>query len=222
MSSYTARTFDPVAFISGSAPKALLDCQQYPYLHNENGRGWQLSSPDGTLIELSPDAPELDAGIRYEGIEHRQREVKRADGSAYAITEFDFHRHEVEYEALPATRVNAQAFGMTLLKNGECLPFDFPNLDMTEYCYGKWAGHQSPYLGPERMLELLSFNPTDLEYHNFPHVFFSNDALPLVISVARWRPYVGEIALADLWIAPGDALVLPPKVKPAMPPPGTP
>jgi len=32
-----------------------------------------------------------------------------------------------------------------------------------------------------------------------------------VISVARWRPYVREIALADLWIAPGDAVILPPR-----------
>ena len=88
---------------------------------------------------------------------------------------------------------------------------------MSDFLYGKWAGHQSPYLGKGRGRELLTINPTDLEYHNFPHVFFSHGKLPLVISVARWRPYVNEIALADLWIAPGDAIVLPPKVAPVPP-----
>jgi hypothetical protein len=46
--------------------------------------------------------------------------------------------------------------------------------------------------------------------------------VPLVISVARWRPYVAEIALADLWVMPGDAIVLPPKLMPPPPEPGTP
>ena len=100
---------------------------------------------------------------------------------------------------------------MTLLKSGERIRFPYDGLVRAKYTYGKWAGYQSPYIAVKRRRELLTVNATDLEYHNFAHVFFSQDKLPLVISVARWRPLVHEIWLADLWLAPGDALVLPPK-----------
>ena len=108
---------------------------------------------------------------------------------------------------------------MTLLRCGQSIPFQYDGLVRAKYEYSKWAAHQSPYLEPSRRRELLTWNPTDLEYHAFAHVFFSQDkSLPLVISVARWRPYVNEIFLADLWVAPGDALVLPPKFFPPKPP----
>ncbi|WP_256081515.1 hypothetical protein [Massilia sp. YIM B04103] len=213
--------FDPVHFISGGKPEALLDCKHFPFLLNDQGRGRQLLQPEGRLIELTPDDPMLEVGSKYSGIRHCPHQVELASGFRW-ITLFDFGQDEVEYMALPATRHNAKAFGMTLLKSGESIHFDFPDLEMTEFCYGKWAAYQSPYLGPKRNGELLCTNPTDLEYHNFPHVFFSNDTLPLVISVARWRPYAKTIALADLWLAPGDALVLPPKFKPADPGQGAP
>lgn len=35
--------------------------------------------------------------------------------------------------------------------------------------------------------------------------------LPLVISVARWRPAKREILLADLWVKPGHCLFIPPR-----------
>jgi hypothetical protein len=81
----------------------------------------------------------------------------------------------------------------------------------TPYTYGVFAGHQSPYIGSDRNRELLSVNATDLEYHAFPHFFCSQDSLPLVISVARWRAAAREIALADLWVPSGNILYVPPK-----------
>lgn len=214
--------FQPVLLIEHGASADLLDSAQFPYLYNDDGKGLQLSVARGDEISIEHDDPGLHAGCVYTGIKTGQKEIHDEGSLPYQITTFDFGASEVHYEALAATRENARAFGMTLLKNGECLPFDARGLRMANYTYGKWAGHQSPYIGSARRLELLSINPTDLEFHDFMHVFFSCDSLPLVISVARWRPYVNEIALADLWIQPGDALVLPPKVFPPQPPPGTP
>jgi len=214
--------FQPVLLIQHGATADLLDSGQFPYLYNDDGKGLQLREARGDEISMEQDDPGLHAGCTYSNIKTGQKEIHDAGSVPYQITAFDFGTSDVHYEALAASRENARAFGMTLLKNGECLPFDARGLRMANYIYGKWAGHQSPYIGSARRLELLSINPTDLEYHNFTHVFFSCDSLPLVISVARWRPYVNEIALADLWIQPGDAIVLPPKVFPPPPPPGTP
>ncbi|MBC3917879.1 hypothetical protein H8L32_10375 [Undibacterium sp. CY18W] len=158
----------------------------------------------------------MSLGIKYEGISHQTKTIPN-DGHPYEITGFNFNTTEVEYETLLASKESVQAFGMTLLHSGECLRFEYEGLIMAQYTYGKWAGYQSPYLGGARRRELLTYNPTDLEFHDFPHVFFSQDERPLVISVARWRPYVQEICLADLWVQPGDAIVLPPKTRPTRP-----
>ncbi len=112
---------------------------------------------------------------------------------------------------------------MTLLGNGECLRFEYDQLILGQYTYGKWAGHQSPYLGPARQRELLTYNPTDLEYHNFPHAFFSRyGRLPLGDQRRPLASAGQEIYLADLWLRPGDALVLPPKHYPRHSPQVTP
>lgn len=209
--------FDPVDFIQDGTPHPLQGSAGFPFLCNDNGWGRQLERPHGQEIGMSPENPLLNPGSKYTRIRHWTRQVEPDQGPPYPITQFDFLAAEVHYQPLLATRENAQAFGMTLLKNGECVRFPYDDLVMTDYTYGRWAGYQSPYLGRGRGRELLVINPTDLEYHNFPHVFFSRDTLPLVISVARWRPYVDEITLADLWLPPGDALVLPPKVMPSEP-----
>ncbi|MFZ6640863.1 hypothetical protein ACO0LL_14040 [Undibacterium sp. TC4M20W] len=188
----------------------------YPYLYNERGHCRQLRQAFGTEISIAKANPDLELGTKYKGISHQPKTIPN-DGHPYQITEFNFKVAEVHYEAITATRESVQAFGMTLLKSGECLRFEYEGMIMAQYTYGKWAGHQSPYIGGRRRRELLTHNPTDLEFHDFPHIFFSQDDLPLVISVARWRPYVQEISLADLWVAPGDAIVLPPKTRPAPP-----
>ncbi|MGY2200734.1 hypothetical protein [Pseudomonas gingeri] len=208
--------FNSVPFIEDGA-ESPLDTRTFPFLYNDQGLALPCREARGRRIPPAPDRPELERGKKYTGISWETRKVPTATGS-YEIKEFDFHAREVYYEPLWATEETAQAFGMTLLKNGECIRFEYEKLMLGQYTYGKWAGHQSPYLGPARQRELLTYNPTDLEYHNFAHVFFSRyTRLPLVISVARWRPYVNEICLADLWVKPGEALVLPPKTFPSPP-----
>ncbi|MEO6920274.1 MAG: hypothetical protein ABI171_14835 [Collimonas sp.] len=209
--------FNPIVFILDGSPFPLPDAKTYPYLYNHQGHPQHLHEPKGTLVEMAAQDPDLERGIRYIDIGHKEKIVPDA---SYAITLFDFKVKEVHYQGLRATPETAHAFGMTLLKAGECVRFDYESLVCSQYTYGKWAGHQSPYLEAARRRELLTYNPTDLEFHHFPHVFFSQDSHPLVISVARWRPYVNEISLADLWIAPGDAIVLPSQVFPSPPRPG--
>lgn len=210
--------FDSITFIKDGTPQDLKNPVAFPFLYNNNGTGEQHSDVFGKLITIERDNPDLDLGNKYFNIKHSPKTITPDSGKSYEITLFDFGASEVHYTPLSANKENVQAFGMTLLKSGECVKFPYKGLITSDFTYGKWAGHQSPYLGPGRGRELLPINPTDLEYHNFPHVFFSRvGGPPLVISVARWRPYVNEIALADLWVKPGDAIVLPPKVKPVLP-----
>lgn len=215
----SASYFDHVLFIDDGDAYPL-DCANFPYLYNDHGRCRQYAQPRGTLIAPAPEDRQLDMGTKYSGISWQEKRIPTRNGS-YTIKEFDFHADIVEYQPLWATPANAQAFGMTLLRTGECIRFEYDGLVCGQYTYGQWAGHQSPYLELARRLELLTYSPTDLEYHDFPHVFFSRHrSLPLVISVARWRPYAHEISLADLWLRPEDALVLPPQRFPHAPPPG--
>ncbi|AMB83996.1 hypothetical protein AWM79_01200 [Pseudomonas agarici] len=208
--------FNSIPFIEDGA-ESPLDTRTFPFLYNDQGLAIPSREARGRRIAPAPDRPELQRGEKYTDIRWKTREVPTASGS-YEIKEFDFHAKEVYYEPLWATEETAQAFGMTLLKSGECIRFEYDRLILAQYTYGKWAGHQSPYLGPARQRELLTYNPTDLEYHDFAHVFFARySRLPLVISVARWRPYVSEISLADLWVKPGEALVLAPKTFPKAP-----
>ncbi|NVZ53125.1 hypothetical protein HX792_22475 [Pseudomonas sp. B6002] len=207
------QTFNCVPFI-GDGDEVDLDTRSFPFLYNDHGLARLKPAAEGRLIQPAPQNPELALGALYTGVTWEPREIPTASGS-YTIKSFDFHAREVRYEPMWATEETAQAFGMTLLRSGECIHFDHAQLILGQYTYGKWAGHQSPYLGPARQRELLTYNPTDLEYHAFPHAFFSRHGrLPLVISVARWRPFVEEIRLADLWVRPGDALVLPPQYFP--------
>ncbi|KAF0814099.1 hypothetical protein IGB42_00996 [Andreprevotia sp. IGB-42] len=210
--------FDTVLFIRDGEENEL-DTAQFPFLCNMEGHAKLAKDAVGyTEIHLNPERPELELGASYIGISWREKRIPPLDEAAadnatpYWIKEFDFKVPEVRYEPMWATSHTAQAFGMTLLQNRQCIRFGYRDLRAAQYTYGKWAGHQSPYIGAARDRELLTHNPTDLEYHDFPHVFFADATQPpLVISVARWRPFVNEIALADLWIKPGDALILPPK-----------
>lgn len=205
----SSSSFDPVLFILDGEPVAL-DTRRNPFLYNENGHSRHLPAPRGTLIQPAEELPAVSMGRRYAGIRSREKTIGTGTG-AYEITEFDFGVEEVHYEPLWATRETSQAFGMTLLKNDESISFVYDGLVASEYTYGAFAGYQSPYIGTKRRRELLTVNATDLEYHAFPHVFCSQDELPLVISVARYRPARREIWLADLWVHPGDCLYVPPK-----------
>jgi hypothetical protein len=208
----------PILFIDDVKETKLSN--QLPYLYNKNGVGEQKNDKFGVPIELAPLDPTRALGTKYSNVLQRRKTIHPGTPNAYDITEFNFQADEAVYQPLLATEETVQAFGMTLLKSGECIHFPYQDMWMNDYIYGKWAGYQSPYLEGNRGRELLPHNPTDLEYHNFANVFFSRGPLPLVISVARWRPYVGQIWLADLWLMPGNAIVLPPKLTPDAPQPG--
>ncbi len=97
----------------------------------------------------------------------------------------------------------AEIFGWKFCR--ATVPRDLPKTNP-----GRDPSHWSPY--QETGYALLSVVCTDLEHHDFPHVFASTDPLvPLVISVGRYWPATGEIRLADLWVPTGHALYIPPK-----------
>jgi hypothetical protein len=201
--------FDPVLFIRDGQPIPI-DTVVNPYVYNSHGRTYHVPEPRGTLIKPTPEDPELSLGRRYSVVRAEPKTIGTGD-SAYKITEFDFGVDEVVYEPIWATKQSAQAFGMTLIHHHESMRLEFDGLVACDYTYGAFAGYQSPYIGSARRRELLTVNATDLEYHAFPHLFCSCDSLPLVTSVARYRPRKREIYLADLWVRPGDCLYVPPK-----------
>lgn len=127
-----------------------------------------------------------------------------------------FAASEVVYEPLWATWEVAAAFGITLIEPGQGLRMQSPirHLENTPFEYGMFAGHQCPYLDDKERLQMQATVCTDLEHHDFPHVFSSVDPqLPLVISVARYWPARDRIFLADLWVPRGKLLYVPPRPK---------
>lgn len=196
--------FDPVLFIE-DGPQTTIDPKATPYLYNNNGVVAPVATPQGTKIVPKPDDPSIYKGTLYRGIS-----ATDDTSHSYPLTVFDFHVDLVVYEPMWADADAAHAFGMTLFPNGCSIDFTYEHMISAKYTYGAFAGYESPYLSG-RTRELLPINATDLEYHNFAHVFCSQDTIPLVISVARYRKDRREISLADLWVRPGDALFVPPK-----------
>ena len=101
---------------------------------------------------------------------------------------------------------------MTLVEEGQGIRVSkrVKRLEQVDYEYGMFAGHQSPYQGTGP--RLLGTVCTDLECHDFPHIFASIDLdLPLVISVGRYWPKLNKMYLADLWLPRGKALYVPPR-----------
>ncbi|GGP23801.1 hypothetical protein [Silvimonas iriomotensis] len=131
-------------------------------------------------------------------------------------TQLGLAGQEIEYPPMWATREVAAAFGITLVEPGQAVEITSPVkiLQQIEYEYGVFAGHWSPYQNTG--MNLLSVVCTDLEHHDFPHVFASTDPqFPLVISVGRYWPAQKKIRVADLWVPRGSALYIPPM--PALP-----
>ncbi len=203
--------FKDVLFILDGTPAPIDPKSRYVY--NERGHTHHLLEPKGELIPVTPEDPSLSLGHPYSGITWTEKKMSEGTEWEYILTEFDFQAgsNPVTYQPMWADTRRCQAFGITLLQSGQSVPFSYSGMVKTPYTYGVYAGHQSPYIGSDRNRELLTVNATDLEYHAFPHIFSSQDMLPLVISVARWRPMKREILLADLWVRPGDCLFIPPK-----------
>ena len=182
-----------------------------PYLHNDGGvpRYVEAPPPGAVLIPTMPTDPRQAIGR-----EHVVPDIISTTNNApYGIeTQIAIEAETVGYDPIWATRTTAAAFGITLVKPGEAVHIDSPvdELSQNEYEYGVFAGHWSPYQGTGD--ELLSMVITDLEHHDFPHVFAATDpAIPLVISVARYWPHRGVMRCADLWVPQGQMLYIPPK-----------
>lgn len=184
--------------------------QNTPFFFNDQGSPTYLSAPPPGVAPLAAATsnPALAMGNAYT--------VAQVLGvkptPPYGVeTQLGFATEQVAFAPLWATRAAAAAFGITLVEPGQVVRMASPvaQLQQIEYEYGVFAGHWSPYQGTGDTL--LSVVCTDLEHHDFPHVFASTDAhQPLVISVGRYWPRLGVIRLADLWVPQGSALYIPP------------
>ena len=188
-----------------------IDTAKTPYFYNDGGAPTYLSQLPAGIAPLSTveTNPELACGKEY--LVGEVLGVKPT--LPYGIeTQLGFVANEVAFEPLWATPDIAAAFGITLVRPGQAVQLSSPvtELQQIEYEYGVFAGHWSPYQNTGNTL--LSVVCTDLEHHDFPHVFASTDPTqPLVISVGRYWPALGKIRLADLWVPRGSALYIPPK-----------
>jgi hypothetical protein len=194
-----------------------VDITKTPFCYIKSGRpNYAKKLPkDVKLLETAPTDPAVGMGREY--VVPEVTGVKKMPPWGIE-TELGFiaNENQVVYEPMWATPAVAAAFGITLVGEGQAVRLSCPvaNLSQVEYEYGVFAGHWSPY--QEKGSRLISFVITDLEHHDFPHIFASTDPkLPLVISVGRYWPKLSKIRLADLWVPRGSALYIPPK--PAVP-----
>ena len=196
-----------------------VNIEQTPFFLNDRGHPTYLAS--------------LGSGIHL--ITESATNAKMTMGNGYVVpseistkitnwgeqTELDFEGQHFEFMPLVATKETAAAFGITLVHAGEAIQIHSNQKLLSEihYEYGMMAGHCLPYENATSNLNgcktLTPFVITDLEHHDFPHIFSATDQdhLPLVISVGRYFPNLGKIYLADLWVNPGDALYIPAKPK---------
>lgn len=202
--------FDPVLFIKEDAPTSV-DLSQTPFFCNIHGFPHYCAEPPTGLQLLEPAASDPTAVI---GNAYRvlSATTTHPDPKYGNQTRLEFQADQVEYEAIAVTHQTAAAFGMTLIEPGQGIRITSPqpHLSLVDYEYGMFAGHRSPYEGTG--YRLLGKVCTDLEHHDFPHVFTSIDPhLPLVISVGKYWPQQQKICLADLWLPRGMALYVPPR-----------
>lgn len=186
-----------------------------PYYYNDHGTPAYLAALPAGVQPLVPAPTDPSLAMGHEYVVSDIISVK-PEPSWGVETQLGFATDRPSYEPLWATRAVAAAFGITLVEPGQGIRVDSPQpqLAQVEYEYGVFAGHWSPYQGTGN--RLLSVICTDLEHHDFPHVFAATDPrFPLVISVGRYWPQHNRIRLADLWVPQGSALYIPPK--PALP-----
>lgn len=188
-----------------------VDIVDAPFFYNNGGQpDYRRELPAGiTPLTAAVTNPAVAIGNEY--VVSGVLGVKQTP--PYGVeTQLGFVGQEVVYAPMWATRDIAAAFGITLVEPGQAVEVTSPvkQLSQIEYQYGVFAGHWSPYQNTGN--QLLSVVCSDLEHHDFPHVFASTDPqFPLVISVARYWPQLSKICLADLWVPRGSALYIPPK-----------
>jgi hypothetical protein len=206
--------FVPPVFIK-EIREETVDISKTPFFYNDNGHPtYRKELPHG-VTPLVPAATDPNVAIGREHVVSGVIGVKPTP--PYGVeTQLGFIADEVVFEPMWATRDIAAAFGITLVEKGQAVPLSSPVVELSqiEYEYGVFAGHWSPYQNTGN--KLLTVVCTDLEHHDFPHIFASIDPdRPLVISVGRYWPKLCKIRLADLWVPRGSALYIPPK--PALP-----
>ncbi len=186
-----------------------ISVDETPYFYNDGGIARYLAAPPPGIVPLTPAPvdPRLALGHEYDvpGI------IDTSDSAYGLTTQLDILGDTIAFEPMWATREAAAAFGITLVEPGQVVPLSSPvsGLCHVVYQYGAFAGHWSPYQNTGN--QLLSVVCTDLEHHDFPHIFASTDInLPLVISVGRLWPGRKKIRVADLWVPRGHALYIPP------------
>lgn len=182
-----------------------------PFFYNNNGCPTYVKALPPYVEPLEPASsdPYIPIGREYEVIDAKTETPDPEHGEQTKLT---LVANEVVYEPMWVTSSVAAAFGITLVQKGQGIRVSSPEdkLKQIDYEYGMFAGHRSPYQGTG--YRLLGVVCTDLECHDFPHVFASIDPeLPLVISVARYWPRFKKIFLADLWVPSGSALYIPPR-----------
>ena len=199
----------PILEIEKGSESISLDAT--PWFFNDNGVPRYLSEPPphALRIEVAPTDPDVAMGREYVVSEILSRKPDAPYGTE---TQLGILADRVTYEPMWATHAVVAAFGITLVKPGQAVLLESPvsQLAQNEYEYGVFAGHWSPYQNTGD--RLLSIVISDLEHHDFPHVFASTDpASPLVITVGRYWPGRSILRLADLWVPRGMALYIPPK-----------
>ncbi|MDE2597256.1 MAG: hypothetical protein KGL44_10300 [Sphingomonadales bacterium] len=200
--------FDPPVLIK-ERQAISIDLTQTPWFYNDGGDPtYTASLPSGAAaLTPAPTDPALALGYEYDVTGDLSVQT-----SSYGVeTQLGFAGRDIYYEPMWATREAAAAFGITLVEPGQAIRLASPvsELSQFEYEYGVFAGHWSPYQNTGNAL--LTVVCTDLEHHDFPHIFASTDPVyPLVISVGRYWPGRGRIRLADLWVPRGSALYIPP------------
>lgn len=198
--------FDAPLLFSHGTPEPV-DLSKTPYFFNDNGHPRCVAAlpKDVKLLRPAKTNPKITLGKEY-AVSVAGHGKPMPGGVA---TRLEFKVAQVIYQPLQATREAAAAFGMTLVEKGQGVRIanKEPLLAKIPYVYGAFAGHWSPYHDSGR--KMLPVVTTDLERHDFPHVFASVDQhLPLVISVARYFPKKRKIHLADLWVPIGSALYI--------------
>lgn len=202
--------FDPPLCIQ-EGDKQAINLSETPFFCNIDGRPrYAKTLASGVqLVEAARSDPNVSLGNSYKVLTATTTSPDPEYGDQ---TRLEFQASTVEYLPLWATRSNAAAFGMTLIEQGQgvMVHSEQPQLMHIDFEYGMFAGHRSPYMGTG--YRLLGVVCTDLEHHDFPHVFASVDPhLPLVISVARYWPDLQKICVADLWLPSGQAIYVPPR-----------
>ena len=208
----TQEYFDATLLIR-EGRKTEVDLSRTPFFCNSNGLPAYVDTlPKGVdPLEFPKRASRQHIGREYAVSAMR---TKRPASEYGEKTHLTIEASEVTYEPMRATSKTAAAFGMLLVEPGQYVRMSSPvaQLQQVDFDYGMFAGHWSPYLDDGH--RLLGKVCTDLEHHDFPHVFASVDLdLPLVISVGRFWPKLNKIYLADLWLERGHALYVPPRPK---------